>query len=100
MDRRVVKISPAPAVTQPAANQLSVSQPVDMHAHAIITAPMKNRNRDPIANLRIQGIVSPETAAEKTKTCLFSTDDSELQPAKLLTVMEYTRVASQVIRHC
>ena len=40
------------------ANQLSVSQPVDMHAHAIITAPMTNTKSEPIANLRIQGIVS------------------------------------------
>jgi hypothetical protein len=51
-------MSPAPAVTQPHANQLSVSQPVDMHAHAIITAPMTNTKSEPIANLRIQGIVS------------------------------------------
>jgi hypothetical protein len=51
-------MSPAPAVTQPHANQLSVSQPVDMHAHAIITAPMTNTKSEPIANLRIQGILS------------------------------------------
>jgi hypothetical protein len=51
-------MSPAPAVTQPHANQVSVSQPVDMHAHAIITAPMTNTKSEPIANLRIQGIVS------------------------------------------
>jgi len=51
-------MSPAPAVTQPHANQLSVSQPVDMQAHAIITAPMTNTKSEPIANLRIQGIVS------------------------------------------
>ena len=51
-------MSPAPAVTQPHANQPSVSQPVDIHAHAIITAPMTNTKSEPIANLRIQGIVS------------------------------------------
>ena len=51
-------MSPAPAVTQPHANQLSVSHPVDMHAHAIITAPMTNTKSEPIANLRIHGIVS------------------------------------------
>jgi hypothetical protein len=51
-------MSPAPAVTQPHANQLSVSHPVDMHAHAIITAPMTNTKNEPIANLRIQGIFS------------------------------------------
>jgi hypothetical protein len=56
--KRAVPISPAPAVTQPTANRLSVSQPVDMHAHAIITAPMANTKSEPIANLRIQGIVS------------------------------------------
>ena len=51
-------MSPAPAVTEPHANRLSVSHPVDMHAHAIITAPMTNTKSEPIANLRIQGIVS------------------------------------------
>ncbi len=51
-------MSPAPAVTEPHANQLSVSHPVDMHADAIITAPMTNTKSEPIANLRIQGIVS------------------------------------------
>ena len=51
-------MSPAPAVREPHANRLSVSQPVDMHAHAIITAPMTNTKSEPIANLRIQGIVS------------------------------------------
>jgi len=51
-------MSPTPAVTQPHANQLSVSQPVDMHAHAIITAPMTNTKNELIAILRIQGIIS------------------------------------------
>ncbi len=51
-------MSPAPAVTQLHANQLSVSHPVDIHAHAIISAPMTNTKSEPIANLRIQGIVS------------------------------------------
>ena len=51
-------MSPAPAVTQPHANRLSVSHPVDMHAQAIIIAPMTNTKSEPIANLRIQGIVS------------------------------------------
>src|SRR5215211_3431711 len=51
-------MSPAPAVREPHANQLSVSHPVDMHAHAIITAPMTNTKSEPIANLRIQGIIS------------------------------------------
>jgi hypothetical protein len=54
-------MSPTPAVTHPLANQLSVSHPVDMHAHAIITAPMTNTNSEPIANLRIQGIVSSDS---------------------------------------
>jgi hypothetical protein len=31
---------------------------VDMHAHAIITAPMKNTKSELIANRRIHGIVS------------------------------------------
>jgi hypothetical protein len=51
-------MSPAPAVTEPHANQPSVSHPVDMHAHAIITAPMTNTKSEPIANLKIQGIAS------------------------------------------
>ena len=67
--------SPAPALTQPHANRLSVSQPVDMHAQAIITVPMTNTRNEPIANLRIQGIVSsnlgdstrPGSAAVATK---------------------------------
>src|SRR5262245_43476595 len=58
MAKTALPISPAPAVKQPHANRLSVSQPVDMHAHAIITAPMTNTKSEPIANLRIQGIVS------------------------------------------
>src|SRR5262249_31589876 len=29
-----------------------------MHAHAIITAPMTNTKNEPMANLRIQGIVT------------------------------------------
>jgi hypothetical protein len=45
-------------VTQPHANRLSVSHPVDMHAHAIIIAPMTKTQNEPMANLRIQGIVS------------------------------------------
>lgn len=55
--RIALPISPTPAVTEPHANRVSVSHPVDMHAHAIITAPMTNTERNPIANLRIQGIV-------------------------------------------
>ena len=55
--RIALPISPTPAVTEPHANRVSVSHPVDMHAHAIITAPMTNTERKPIANLRIQGIV-------------------------------------------
>src|SRR4029453_17492266 len=51
-------MSPAPAVREPHANRLTCSHPVDMHAHAIITAPMTNTKSEPIANLRIQGIVS------------------------------------------
>src|SRR5436190_1768042 len=58
MAKRTVPISPAPAVREPHANRLSVSHPVDMHAHAIITAPITNTKSEPIANLRIQGIVS------------------------------------------
>ena len=49
-------MSPAPAVAQPLANQVSVSHPVDMHAHAIISAPITNAKNEPIANLRSQGI--------------------------------------------
>jgi hypothetical protein len=56
--KRAVAMSPAPAVREPHANRLSVSHPVDMHAHAIIPAPMTNTKSEPIANLRIQGIVS------------------------------------------
>ena len=56
--RTAVPMSPAPAVAQPLANQVSVSHPVDMHAHAIISAPMANTKNEPIANLRIQGILS------------------------------------------
>src|SRR5260370_25362757 len=56
--RRAVPMSPAPAVREPHANQLSVSHRGDMHAHAIITAQMTNTKSEPIANLRIQGIVS------------------------------------------
>ena len=51
-------MSPAPPVTEPHANQLSVSHPVDIHAHAIITAPMTNTKNEPIANLRSQGMVT------------------------------------------
>jgi hypothetical protein len=48
---------PAPAVRQPHANQLSISHPVDMHAHAIIIAPMTNTKSEPVANLRSQGML-------------------------------------------
>ena len=54
---------PTPAVMQPHANRLSVSHPVDMHAHAIITAPMTNTKRKPIASLRSQGIVISNSKA-------------------------------------
>jgi hypothetical protein len=56
--RKAVAMSPAPAVREPHANRLSVSQPVDMHAQAIITAPMTNTRSEPNANLRSQGMVS------------------------------------------
>jgi hypothetical protein len=51
-------IRAAAAVTEPHANRVSVSHPVDMHAQAIITAPMRNTKSEPIANLRIQGMVN------------------------------------------
>jgi len=57
-------MSPAPAVAQPLANQVSVSHPVDMHAHAIINAPMANTKSEPIANLRIQGIISCKSRSD------------------------------------
>ena len=63
MDNRVLPISPAPAVAQPHAKRLRVSHPVDMHAHAIISAPMRKTKNEPIANLRIQGIVQATTEA-------------------------------------
>jgi hypothetical protein len=63
MAKRALPISPTPAVREPHANRLSVSQPVDMHAHAIIPAPMTNTKRKPIANLRIQGIVSSDSGS-------------------------------------
>ena len=52
IDKRALAISPTPAVTEPHANRPSASHPVDIHAHAIITAPMANIRSDPIANLR------------------------------------------------
>jgi hypothetical protein len=62
-------MSPAPAVTQPHAKRLSVSQPVDMHAHAIIPAPMTNTKSEPIANLRIQGIVNSKLEIRLSRSC-------------------------------
>jgi hypothetical protein len=38
-----------------------------MHAHAIITAPMKNTKSELIANRRIQGIVSSNLRNSTTK---------------------------------
>ena len=66
-------MSPTPAVREPHANQLSVSHPVDMHAHAIITAPMTNTNSEPIANLRIQGIVSSDFDIRLSRSCNLGT---------------------------
>ena len=56
--RRALTIRAAPAVTEPHANRVSVSHPVDMHAQAIIAAPMRNTKSEPIANLRSQGMVN------------------------------------------
>ena len=55
-EKRVLAISPAPAVSEPHASRPSASHPVDTHAHAIITAPMTNKRSEPIANLRSHGI--------------------------------------------
>jgi hypothetical protein len=52
----VLAISPAPAEREPHASRQIASHPVDMHAHAIITAPMTNKRSEPIANLRSHGI--------------------------------------------
>lgn len=60
MARRVLAISATPAITEPHASRVSVSHPLDMHAQAIITAPMRNTKSEPIAHLRIQGMVSSE----------------------------------------
>lgn len=54
--RTALPISPAPAMSEPQANRPSASHPVEMHAHAIISAPITNTKNEPIANLRIQGI--------------------------------------------
>jgi hypothetical protein len=62
---------------QPHANRLSVSHPVDMHAHAIITAPIMNTKSEPIANLRIQGINNPNQRYS-TRTSLGHRDDYSL----------------------
>ena len=62
-------MSPAPAVREPHANRLSVSHPVDMHAHVIITAPMTNTKTEPIANLRSQGIVSSNSRSGLNRSC-------------------------------
>jgi len=89
-------MSPAPAVTQPHANRLSVSHPVDMHAHAIITAPMTNTKNEPVPSLRIQGIVSSNSRS----ACLVSTDDSELEPTYCWNCGIDASCAGRVIVHC
>src|ERR1051325_2269658 len=55
--RRALPIRPVLAMTQPHANRLSVSHPVDIQAQAIIRAPTTNTTNEPIASLRIQGMI-------------------------------------------
>jgi len=55
---KALPISPVPAVSEPHAKRPSASQPVEMHANVIITAPMTNKRSEPIANLRSHGIIS------------------------------------------